>query len=83
MEIVSFDFARNLESALQENQILRISEIEELTKRAFESTLNLSLPPWHLGSLQPIWLLILKDVAAPIAAIREVLDASHSAILIC
>jgi hypothetical protein len=67
---------------LQESQIPRSSEIEELTKRAFESILNLSLPPWHLGSLLPIWLLILQGAAAPIAATREVLDASHSAILI-
>jgi hypothetical protein len=57
--------------------------MKKLTKRASVSTPNLALPPSHLGSLQPIWLLTVQDAAVPIAATREVLGSSHSAILIC
>jgi len=51
-----------------------------LLKRASLSTPNLALPPSHLGSLQPIWLLTAQDAAVPIAATREVLGARRSAI---
>jgi hypothetical protein len=47
----------------------------KLTKRAFASTLDLSSPPWHLGSLQRVWREILRGAVVPIAAAREVLGA--------